>query len=126
MARYAIKKNGVCLNAIEADLETAVAIADLYQAQAYLLADGEDPGFPALSAVPRYVLTRFEFLKRIGRANRKQIRASADLDVVDAWDLIKSSDSINVMDDEIIQAIDAIRLAGIITMSRRNQILEPA
>ena len=65
------------------------------------------------------------FLKRIGRANRKQIRASTDANVIDGWDLIKSFDIIDVRDDAVIQAVDAWKDAGIINNNRRNEILAP-
>lgn len=126
MARYAIEKDGFALNIILSDSQ---AIADLIAAQhgatARLLADGENPPRPEVPALPEYVLTRFQFLKRIGRANRKQIRASVDANTVDGWDLVKSVDLIDVRDDEVIQAVDAWQAAGIITLNRRNEILAP-
>lgn len=126
MARYAIEKAGVALNVILSDSK---AIADLIAAQqgaiARLLADGENPPRPVEPPLPEYVLTRFQFLKRIGRANRKQIRASVDANTVDGWELIKSVDLIDVRDDAVIEAVDAWRAAGIITLARRNEILAP-
>ena len=126
MTRYAIEKDGLALNIILSDSQ---AIADLIAAQqgatARLLADGEHPPRPVEPPLPQYVLTRFEFFKRLGRANRKEIRASIVPDVIDGWDLIKSTDLIDVRDDDVIQAVDAWRLAGIITMKRRNEILSP-
>lgn len=126
MARYAIEIDGIAINIILSDSK---AIADQIAAQqgatARLLAEGENPPRPAVSTLPEYVLTRFQFLKRIGRANRKQIRASVEENIVDGWDLIKSADLIDVRDDEVIQAVDAWRTAGIITLNRRNEILAP-
>lgn len=127
MARYSIEIAGICQNIILSDSQ---AIADLIAAQqgatARLLADGENPPRPGVPLLPEYVLTRFQFLKRVGRANRKQIRASADANTVDGWDLIKSVDLIDVRDDAVIEAVDAWRAAGIITLARRNEILAPA
>lgn len=127
MARYAIEKDGLAVNIILSDSkETADLIAAQHSATARLLADGEHPPRPVEPPLPQYVLTRFEFLKRLGRANRKEIRASIVPDVIDGWDLIKSADLIDVRDDEVIQAVDAWKTAGIITLNRRNAILAPA
>ena len=127
MARYAIEKDGLAVNIILSDSkETADLIAAQHSATARLLADGERPPRPVEPPLPQYVLTRFEFLKRLGRANRKEIRASIVPDVIDGWDLIKSADLIDVRDDEVIQAVDAWKTAGIITLNRRNAILAPA
>lgn len=126
MARYAIEKDGIALNIILSDTQ---AIADLIATQqgatARLLADGENPPRPVVPVKPQYVLTRFEFLKRIGRNNRKQIRASTDADTVDGWDLIRNSDFIDLRDDDVIASVDAWKAAGIINQSRRNAILAP-
>ena len=127
MARYAIEKDGLAVNIILSDSkETADLIAAQHSATARLLADGEHPPRPVEPPLPQYVLTRFEFLKRLGRANRKEIRASIVPDVIDGWDLIKSAGLIDVRDDEVIQAVDAWKTAGIITLNRRNAILAPA
>lgn len=126
MARYVIEKGGYAINVILSDsAEMATHIAESQGATARLLADGEEPQRPAPVVMPEYVLTRFQFLKRVGRANRKQIRASTDADTVDGWDFIKNADLIDVRDDAVIEAVDAWRAAGIINMNRRNQILAP-
>lgn len=126
MARYAIEQDGLTLNIILSDSQaTADQIAAQQGATARLLADGENPPRPEVPALPEYVLTRFQFLKRIGRANRKDIRASTDANVQDSWDLIKSADLIDVRDDGVIQAVDAWKDAGIINNNRRNAILAP-
>lgn len=126
MARYAIEKDGLAVNIILSDSkETADLIAAQQGATARLLADGEHPPRPVEPPLPQYVLTRFQFLKRIGRANRKQIRASTDANTVDGWELVKSVDLIDVRDDAVIEAVDAWRAAGIITLARRNEILAP-
>ncbi len=126
--RYVIEKDGFAINVILSDsAELANQIAASQSATARLLGDNEEPKYaPAPPRPSEYVLTRFQFLKRIGRANRKQIRASADANTVDGWDLIKSSDLIDVRDDGVIEAVDAWRTAGIITLARRNEILAPA
>ena len=126
MARYAIEKDGLALNIILSDSQaTADLIAAQQGATARLLAEGENPPRPAVPSLPEYVLTRFQFLKRIGRANRKQIRASADANTQDGWDLIKSVDLIDVRDDAVIEVVGAWKDAGLITNNRRNEILAP-
>lgn len=126
MARYAIEKDGVALNIILSDsADTANLIATQQGATARLLAEGENPPRPAPVATPNYVLTRFDFIKRIGRANRKDIRTSTDANVVDGWELIKSADLIDVRDDAVIEAVDAWKTANIINNARRNAILAP-
>lgn len=126
MARYAIEKDGYAINAILSDsAELANQIAASQGATARLLGANETPNYAPATPMPEYVLTRFQFLRRVGRANRKQIRASTDANTVDGWDLIKSVDLIDVRDDAVIEAVDAWRAAGIITMNRRNDILAP-
>lgn len=126
MARYVIEKDGVAVNVILSDsAEVADQIAASQGATARLLGENEVPNYAPVTPLPEYVLTRFQFLKRIGRANRKQIRASVDANTVDGWDLIKSADLIDVRDDSVIEAVDAWQSAGIITMNRRNEILAP-
>lgn len=125
--RYAIEKNGETLNVILTDSSAvAAALAARLGAISRLLADGEHPTVQTLTAAPRYVITRFEFMKRIGRQNRKDIRASVDPNVVDGWELIRSADLIDVRDDAVIEAVDSWRAANIINMARRNAILAPA
>ena len=126
MAKYVIEKGGFAINVIlsdSADLANAIAVSQ--GGTARLLAEGEVPNYAPVATLPNYVLTRFEFLKRIGRQNRKEIRASTDANVVDGWDLIRSSDLIDVRDDAVIEAVDAWRTANIINMARRNAILAP-
>ena len=127
MARYVIEKDGFAVNVILSDsAEVANQIAALAQGTARLLGANEVPNYaPPPPPLPEYVLTRFQFLKRVGRANRKQIRTSTDANTVDGWDLIKSVELIDVRDDAVIEAVDAWRAAGIINMNRRNQILAP-
>jgi len=127
MAKYVLEKGGFAINVIlsdSADLANQIAVSQ--GATARLLGANEVPNYaPPPPPMPEYVLTRFQFLKRVGRANRKQIRASVDANTVDGWDLIKSADLIDVRDDEVIDAVDAWRTAGIITANRRNEILAP-
>lgn len=127
MAKYVIEKDGYAVNIILSDsADLANQIAASQGATARLLGNNETPNYaPHPPAPPEYVLTRFQFLKRIGRANRKQIRTSTDANTVDGWDLIKSVDLLDVRDDAVIEAVDAWRAAGIITMARRNEILSP-
>lgn len=127
MAKYVIEKDGLAVNVILSDSAAlANQIAASQGATARLLGNNETPNYaPPPPAPPEYVLTRFQFLKRVGRNNRKQIRTSADVNTVDGWDLIKSADLIDVRDDAVIEAVDAWRAAGIITMNRRNEILSP-
>lgn len=126
MARYVIEKDGLAINIILSDSQaTANLIAVQQGATARLLAKGENPPRPEVPVLPEYVLTRFQFLKRVGRANRKQIRASTDANTIDGWDLIKSADLIDVRDDGVIEAVDAWKDAGIINNARRNMILAP-
>jgi hypothetical protein len=126
MARYAIEKGGYTVNVILSDsAELANQIAVQQGATARLMGENEVPNYAPVIPIPGYVITRFDFLKRIGRANRKQIRASADANVIDGWDLIKSADLIDVRDDQVIEAVDAWRTANIINMARRNEILAP-
>lgn len=127
MAKYVIEKDGLAVNVILSDSAAlANQIAASHGATARLLGNNETPNYaPPPPAPPEYVLTRFQFLKRVGRNNRKQIRTSADVNTVDGWDLIKSADLIDVRDDAVIEAVDAWRAAGIITMNRRNEILSP-
>ena len=124
--RYLISINDIPYNAILSDSQAiADHCANSVGGVARLLADGETVEFPAAPVLPNYVLTQFEFLKRIGRSNRKEIRASVEANVIDGWDLIKSADLIDVRDDSVIEAVDAWRTAGIINMPRRNAILAP-
>ena len=124
--KYVIEKGGYAINVILSDsAEVANQIAASQGATARLLGVNEVPQYAPVTPLPEYVMTRFQFLKRIGRANRKQIRASVDANTVDGWDLVKSADLIDVRDDEVIEAVDAWRAAGIITMNRRNEILAP-
>lgn len=126
MARYVLEKGGYAVNVILSDSKSvADQIAAQQGATARLLNDNETPNYAPVPSVPVYVLTRFQFSKRIGRTNRKEIRASTNADVVDGWDLIKSADLIDVRDDEVIQAVDAWKTAGIINNARRNAILAP-
>jgi len=126
MARYVIEKGGYAVNVILSDsAELANSIAASQGGAARLLADGEVPNYAPVSPLPVYVIARFDFLKRIGRQNRKEIRASTDVNVIDGWDLIKSADLIDVRDDAVIEAVDAWRGANIINMARRNAILAP-
>lgn len=126
-SRYVIEKGGYAVNVILSDsASTANAIAVAQGATARLLGANEVPNFAPAPVLPVYVLTRFEFIKRIGRQNRKEIRASADVNVIDGWDLIKSADLIDVRDDAVIEAVDAWKTANIINAARRNAILAPA
>lgn len=126
MARYAIEKGGYAINVILSDsADLANSIAASQGGTARLLADGEIPNYAPVSTLPIYVITRFDFLKRIGRQNRKEIRTSTDVNVIDGWDLIKNADLIDVRDDAVIEAVDAWRTANIINMARRNAILAP-
>lgn len=124
--RYLISINATPHNIILCDSQAvADQCAALVGGVARLLADGEVVTMPVPPVLPEYVLTRFQVLKRVGRANRKDIRASVDANVLDGWDLIKSADLIDVRDDSVIEAVDAWRTAGIINMARRNAILAP-
>lgn len=126
MSRYVIEKGGFAINVILSDsADLANSIAAAQGATARLLADGEVPNYAPAVPLPVYVLTRFDFLKRIGRQNRKEIRSSADANVIDGWDLVKSTDLIDVRDDAVIEAVDAWRTANIINLARRNAILAP-
>lgn len=126
MAKYVIEKGGYAVNIILSNSdEVANQIAEILGATARILGDNEVPNYAQAPEWPEYVLDRFQFLKRIGRANRKQIRASTDANTVDGWDLIKSATLIDVRDDAVIEAVDAWRMAGIITINRRNEILAP-
>jgi len=126
MARYVIEKDGYAVNVILSDsADLASSIAAAQGATARLLGQNEVPNYAPVATLPHYVLTRFEFLKRIGRANRKDIRASTDVNVIDGWDLIRSTDLIDVRDDAVIEAVDAWRTANIINLARRNAILAP-
>lgn len=127
MARYVIEKDGYAVNVILSDsAEVANTIAAQQGATARLLGANEVPNYaPAPPPPPDYVLTRFEFIKRIGRANRKEIRKSVVENVIDGWELIKSADFIDVRDDQVIEAVDAWKAANIINNNRRNEILAP-
>ena len=126
MARYVLEKNGLAVNIILSDsLSVAQQVATASGLTSRLLAEGENPPRPVETALPNYVLTRFEFLKRLGRNNRKDIRASTNAYVIDGWDLIKSADFIDVRDDAVIEAVDAWKTANIINNARRNAILAP-
>ncbi len=124
--RYAIEKGGFAINVILSDsVDVANQIAASQMATARLLGENEAPNYAPVVPMPEYVITRFQFLKRILLANRKQIRASTDANSVDGWDLIKSADLIDVRDAAVIEVVDAWRTAGIITLARRNEILAP-
>lgn len=126
MSRYVIEKDGFAVNVILSDsAEVAQKIADTQKATVRLLGDQETPNYAPAPVILEYVLTRFQFLKRIGRANRKDIRKSADENVIDGWDLINSADLIDVRDDAVIEAVDAWKTANIINQARRNVILAP-
>lgn len=126
MAKYVIEKGGYAVNVILSDsADLANQIAASQGATARLLGENEVPNYAPVTPIPEYVLTQFQFLKRVGRANRKQIRVSADENTVDGWGLIKSADLIDVRDKAVIEAVDAWRTAGIINMNRRNEILAP-
>ena len=126
MARYALEKDGLAVNIILSDsLDIAQQIATTQGLTARLLAENENPPRPIETPLPNYVMSRFAFLKRIGRANRKAIRASVVANVIDGLDLIKSADLIDVRDDAVIEAVDAFQAANIINLSRRNAILAP-
>lgn len=126
MARYVIEQDGYAVNVILSDSgDLANQIAASQGATARLLGENEILNYAPVVTLPNYVLTRFEFIKRIGRANRKDLRASVDANVIDGWELIKSADLIDVRDDAVIEAVDAWRTAGIINMARRNAILAP-
>lgn len=127
MSKYVIEKDGFAVNVILSDSASmANQIATQQGATARLLGANETPNFaPPPPPLPEYVLTRFQFLKRIGRGNRKDIRASTDPNVADGWDLIKSADLIDVRDDAVIEAVDAWKTANIINNARRNAILAP-
>lgn len=127
MAKYVIEKGGYALNVILSDsIEVADRIANSQGATARILGENEVPNYAPVAPRPEYVLTRFQFLKRIGRNNRKQIRASVDANTIDGWELIKSADLIDVRDDAVIETVDAWKTAGIINQARRNDILAPA
>lgn len=126
MARYVIEKDGYAINVILSDsADLASQVAASQGATSRLLGENEVPNYAPVVALPNYVLTRFEFIKRIGRANRKEIRTSADANVIDGWDLIKNADLIDVRDDAVIEAVDAWKTANIINTARRNAILAP-
>lgn len=126
MARYVIEKGGYAINVILSDsAEVARRIAESQGATARLLGETEIPNYAPVTPLPVYVITRFNFIKRIGRSNRKDIRASTDANVIDGWELVKSADLIDVRDDAVIEAVAAWQAAGIINLARRNAILAP-
>lgn len=126
MARYVIEKDGYTVNVILSDsAEVANSIATSQGATARLLGANEVPNYAPVTPIPEYVLTQYQFLKRLGRGNRKDIRASVDANVIDGWDLIKSADLIDVRDGAVIEAVDAWKTANIINQARRNALLAP-
>lgn len=126
MSKYVIEKDGFAVNVILSDsADVANQIATSQGATARLLVENEVPNYAPVTPLPEYVLTRFQFLKRLGRGNRKEIRASTDANVADGWDLIKRADLIDVRDDAVIEAVDAWKTANIINNARRNAILAP-
>jgi len=129
MARYAIEKDGFALNVILSDsADIANQLAAQQGATARLLAANDTVTYPPPPVIPNSpVITRHQFYKRLGKANRKQIRAilSTNADVADGWELIHSVDLIDLTDSDVIEFCKDVRTANIWNNARITAILTP-
>lgn len=129
MARYAIEKDGFALNVILSDsADIANQLAAQQGATARLLAANDTVTYPPAPVVPNSpIITRHQFYKRLGKGNRKQIRAilATNADVADGWELIRSVDLIDLTDSDVIEFCNDVKTAGIWNNARITAILTP-
>jgi hypothetical protein len=126
--RYLISVNDIPQNIILSDdLATAEQIAALNSGTVRVLANGEIVDISRSPAVPSSVITRHQFFKRLGKNNRKQIRAilATNADVADGWELIHSVDLIDLTDDDVVTFVHDVKDAGIWNNARVTAILTP-
>ncbi len=83
--------------------------------------------FPPAMVIPSPIITRHQFFKRIGKNNRKQIRAilGTNADIADGWELIHSVDLIDLTDADVIDFVNNVKTAGIWNNARVTAILTP-
>ena len=72
-------------------------------------------------------LSKKVFYARMGKVNRKQIRAilSTNSDVADGWEYIHTIDNIDLTDPDVIQFVNDCKTAGIWNQARANLLLTP-
>jgi hypothetical protein len=81
----------------------------------------------ATATVYHTPLSKRDFYLRMGKANRKQIRAilATNADVADGWEYIHTIDTVDVTDSDVIQFVNDVKTAGIWNAARVTALLTP-